>query len=343
MGYIKASNTYDKNEDGSYTVHTDKVGKIAGTFLGPIMGLSPWNTPFSTACKILRIWDEDIGDNPKVKAGKILEPVMLNYLDKSGRLPNTQAEVLFPGYEEGSHIDWKSHFDDEIFSGHVDAIAGHVTDAKAGIGIIENKTTSDASGWDWINNIPPAHYWLQASLYAYILGYDTIYFTVGILTPADVDNPYKFIPTEDNVKIMKVGLYPNFEQVLDSARQWYKAYIAQKRTPAPNMAQRDIDGRICAILDAQKCTADIIMPKIKAYSELCTMIGDLEKERDAVKEEIIAYLEGHNIQGVGSGDLAYKLGTYERKAVDTDKMKADGIYDAYIKKTIYKQFKKGKV
>ena len=185
MQYVKAINQYEKNEDGSYTVK-GAVGKIAGTFLGPIMGKSPWNTPFSVATKILRIYDEDLDDVPKIKAGKVLEPVMLSYLDKSGRLPNTQAEVLFPHYEEGSHIDWKSHFDDEIFSGHVDAIAGHVTDAKAGIGIVENKTTSDDSGWDWVNNIPPAYYWLQASLYAYFLGYDTIYFTVGILTPEDV-------------------------------------------------------------------------------------------------------------------------------------------------------------
>ena len=341
MGYIRAINQYEKNEDGSYTVDAKDVGKITGTFLGPIMGMSPWNTPFSTACKILRIFDEDIEDNPKVKAGKILEPVMLNYLDRTGRLPNTQAEVLFPGYEKGSHIDWKSHFDDEIFSGHIDAIAGHVTDARMGMGIVENKTTSDASGWDFVNNIPPSYYWLQASLYAYFFGYNRIFFTVGILTPEDVDNPYKFVPNEDNVKIMEVGLYPDFENVLTKAREWYNEYIIQKRTPKPDFSNK-VDGRICALLDAQKCTADVILPKVKAYSQLCTMVSDLEKERDAVKEEIIAYLEGHNLEGIGNGELSYKFSQYERTSVDTDAMKKDGIYDSYIKKTYVRAFRKGK-
>lgn len=341
MAFVRALNQYEKNDDKSYSVKGDKIGKIAGTFLGPIMGQSPWNTPFSVACKILRIYDEDV-DNPSTRAGKILEPVMLNYLDKSGRLPNTQAEVLFPHYEEGNHADWKSHFDDDMFSGHVDAIAGHVTDARAGIGIVENKTTMDESKWDWVNNIPPSYYWLQASLYAHFMGYDTIYFTVGILTVEERDNPYKFVPNEENVRVMKVGLYPNFDEILEKARAWYTEYILNKRTPAPDFTN-PIDGRICAILDAQKCTADVMIPKFNAYVQLCDKISDLEKERDYVKDEIIAYLTANQLEGIGNGDISYKLGSYERKTVDTEKMKADGIYDSYIKKTIYTQFKRGKI
>ena len=340
MTYVKAVNQYEKNPDGSYSVQGLK-GKIAGTFLGPIMGLSPWNTPFSTACKILRIYDEDIGDKPAVRAGSILEPIMLNYLDKSGRLPNTQAEALFPGFETGSHIDWKSHFDDEVFSGHVDGIAGHVTDARAGQGIVENKTTTDMSKWDFINNIPPAHYWLQASLYAYFLGYDTIYFTVGELTPEVLDNPYSFVPSEDNVKVMKVGLYPDFEEVLKIATEWYHNYIEQGRTPVPDY-KNPIDARICAILDAQKCTVDAIMPKFNDFLRLNYEISEREKERDALKEELMAYLEGHGLEGIGNGESAYKITQYARKTVDTDLMKKDGIYDSYIKTSITKSFRKGK-
>lgn len=341
MSYIRATNQYAKNEDGSYTVEASTVGKITGTFLGPIMGKSPWQTPFSIACRMLGIYDEDIGDQPKVKAGKILEPVILNYLDKSGRLPNTQAEVLFPGYEEGNHLDWKPHFSDDIFSGHIDAVAGHVKDPRAGIGIVENKTTSDASGWDFVNGIPPAHYWLQASLYAHFMGYDTIYFTVGLLTAEDVNNPYAFVPSEDNVKVLKVGLYPDFDKVLDYCRDWYSKYILNKRTPAPTLSNR-VDGRICAILDAQKCTSDVILPKFDEYLRTVSEISKLEKIRDDLKEEIIAYLEGHNLQGIGNGNTSYKLSTYERVGVDTDRMKADGIYDMYSKTTVYKSFKKGR-
>ena len=292
MTSVKAQNTYKKNDDGSYTITSGIKGKIAGTFLGPIMGKSPWNTPFSTACKILRIWDEDQDDKPSIKAGKILEPIILNYLDKSGRLPNTQAEVLFPGYEKGWHGDWQSHFPDDVFSGHIDAIAGRVTDATKGIGIVENKTTSNPNAWDWVNNIPPETYWLQASLYAYFFGYDTIYFTVGILTPEDVDNPYKFVPSEDNVKIMKVGLYPDFENVLFEATKWYDEYIENGTTPIPDM-NNPIDAQIVAVLDAQQSTSNEILPIFNEYLDLVAEIGEKEKKRDNLREQIVLYLESH--------------------------------------------------
>ena len=341
MTSVKAQNTYKKNDDGSYTITSGIKGKIAGTFLGPIMGKSPWNTPFSTACKILRIWDEDQDDKPSIKAGKILEPVILNYLDKSGRLPNTQAEVLFPGYEKGWHGDWQSHFPDDVFSGHIDAIAGRVTDATKGIGIVENKTTSNPNAWDWVNNIPPETYWLQASLYAYFFGYDTIYFTVGILTPEDVDNPYKFVPSEDNVKIMKVGLYPDFENVLFEATKWYDEYIENGTTPIPDM-NNPIDAQIVAVLDAQQSTSNEILPIFNEYLDLVAEIGEKEKKRDNLREQIVLYLESHGLEGIGNGITSYKVGEYSRKMVDTDRMKADGIYDAYLKNTVTKSFRKGK-
>ena len=340
MPYVRASNTYEKNDDGSYTV-TGARGKIAGTFLAGIMGLSQWDTEFSIATMMLRIYDEDISDSPAIKAGKYLEPVILNYLDKSGRLPNTQAEVLFPNYELGSHIDWKSHFDDDTFSGHIDAIAGRVIDAKDGIGIIENKTTSRPDLWDWVNNIPPKNYWLQASLYAHFFGYDTIYFTVGILTPEEQDNPYSFVPNENNVRVMKVGLYPDFDEILKIATEWYHNYIEQGKTPVPDMSN-PIDAKIVSILDAQKATANQILPIFNEYLDLTAEITELEKKRDDLKDQVVMYLEANKYEGISNGITSYKIGEYSRKTVDTDKMKEDGIYESYLKTTVSKSFRKGK-
>lgn len=337
---LKAINQYEKQSDGTYNVSGNYVGKIAGTFIAGIIGKSVWETPFSIATKILRIYDEDV-DNSAVRAGSTLEPIMLNYLDKSGRLPNTQAEALFPGYEKGWHGDWKSHFDDDVFSGHVDAIAGHVTDARKGLGIIENKTTTRPEYWDFVNNIPPTHYWLQASLYAYFFGYDTIYFTVGILTSEEQENPYKFIPSEENVKVMKVGLYPNFEDIIRQAREWYENYILRGYTPIPDMSN-PIDAHIVGILDAQKSTYSEIIPKFNEFIALNNEINEKTKRLEELKEQITLYLEANDIDGIGNGDISYKYGEYSRKTVDTDALKKDGIYDAYVKDTKYKSFRKGR-
>lgn len=341
MAVITAINDYQKQSDGSYNVTGDKFGKIAGTFLGGIIGKSPWETPFSIATKILRIYDEDI-DNVATRAGTVLEPVILNYLNRSGRLVNTQAEEIFPGYEKGSHLDWKSHFEDDMFSGHVDGIAGQCVKASDGFGIVECKTTTRPEYWDFVNNVPPTHYWLQASLYAYFLGYKDIYFTVGILSQDEQDNPYKFVPDESNVKIMKVGLYPDFENIIRQARDWYENYIMRGYTPIPDMSN-PIDAKIVGILDAQKSTMIEILPIFKEFVSLTNEINEKTKIADGLKEKITTFLDANRIDGIGNGDVWYKYSEYSRKSVDTDALKKDGIYDAYIKNTTYKMFKKGRI
>lgn len=340
---MRAINQYIKQDNGTYKVTSENpiLGKITGTMLGGIMGLSPWETPFTISVKLLRIFEEDKGDVPALNAGKYLEPVILNYLDKTGRLENTQAEVLFPHYEEGSHLDWKSHFDDELFSGHIDAIAGHVDDAYKGIGIVENKTTTHPEAWDFINNIPPKTYWLQASLYAYFFGYEDIYFTVGILTSEEQDNPALFVPNEDNVKIMKVGLYPDFQSILDRAKEWYIAYIQNGVTPAPDM-ENPRDRSISIMLDAQIATADEILPMFHEYVRMNNECNELAKKVEELKKALTAYMDIHGMDGIGNSDLYYKYSTSTRKSVDTDKMKSEGIYDSYVKEISYKVFKKAK-
>lgn len=340
---LKAVNEYQKTENGAYKVVGDKpiIGKMTGTMLGGIMGVSQWETPFTIASKLLRIYEEDNGDLPALRTGKYLEPIILNYLDKSDILPNTQAEVLFPHYEEGSHMDWKSHFDDEYFSGHIDAIAGRVTDADLGFGIVENKTTTHPEAWDWVNNIPPKYYWLQASLYAYFMGYRDIYFTVGILTPEEQDCPSKFIPSEENVRIMKVGLYPDFENVLDRCREWYIAYISQGLTPVPDMSNPH-DVQVSQVLDAQKATAEEILPIFQEYVRLNNEYNEMGKKVDELKKQVTVYLDSHDLEGIGNSDLYYKYSTSTRKSVDTERMKSEGIYDKYLKESSYKVFKKAK-
>ena len=340
---IKAINDYVK-EGNAYKVCGDKpiIGKMTGTMLGGITGMSPYSTPFSVATELLRIYeDEEVGNFPSVIAGKYLEPVILNYLDKSGRLENTQAEVLFPRYEQGSHMDWKSHFDDEYFSGHIDAIAGHVKDAHDGFGIVENKTTTNESAWDWVNSIPPTYYWLQASLYAYFFGYDTIYFTVGILTLEERDDPTTFVPNEDNVRIMKVGLYPDFPAILDRCREWYDTYIKNGRTPDADM-NNGIDRTISILLDSVKLTEDEILPIFHRYVELNDQYNKLGKEVEELRTQLTTYFDNHNIEGIGNADCYYEYSTATRKGVDTKRMKADGIYQGYLKETTYKVFKKAK-
>lgn len=348
---------YEKTEDGFHTLEpTDKV-RISGTQLGGITGKSPWATPYSVAVDLLGMYDkDDVGNLPAVKAGKYLEPVILNYLNRSNILPNTHADVLFPHYEEGNHNDWKPHFTDDVFTGHVDGIAGIVDNAYDGFGIVECKTTTNPDAWDWDNNIPPEYYWLQASLYAHFFGYDDIYFVVGILTPEEQEHPENFQPNADpnfvpidpnvpsrvNVRIMKCPIYPDFDKILDEARDYYNTYIKPGVLPVPDMDNK-IDAELVAILDAQITTESDVIPRFTDWLKLNEQIAELQKKADVEKKFLTTYLETHNLKNVSNGTTQYYLSDYTRTNVDTDKLKADGLYEKYITKTTYKVFKKGKL
>ena len=347
---------YEKTEDGFHTLESTDKARISGTQLAGIVGLSPWATPYSVAVDILGMCDEDdVGNLPAVKAGKYLEPVIMNYLDKTNILPNTHADVLFPHYEEGNHNDWKPHFTDDVFTGHVDGIAGHVENAYDGFGIVECKTTTNESAWDWENNIPPTYYWIQASLYAHFFGYDDIYFVVGILTEEEQEHPELFqpnaipnyvpidpnVPSRLNVRVMKCPIYPDFDSVLDKAREFYDTYIRPGVLPAPNPDSK-IDANLTAILDAQICTDEDAIPKFTEWLNLNEQIAQMQTQAEVYKKFLTTYLETHHRKGISNGKISYILSDYSRNNVDTDKMKQDGIYEQYITKTTYKVFKKGK-
>ena len=53
--------------------------KVTGTFLGGLLGMSPYETPFSITSKLIGAWDDDISNEPPVKTGKLLEDRIIDY------------------------------------------------------------------------------------------------------------------------------------------------------------------------------------------------------------------------------------------------------------------------
>ena len=279
---------------------------------------------------MLRIYDEDISDEPKVRAGSILEGVILAYCNSHG-LPNTPAEVVFKK-REGSHEDWEQDFEDSVFGGHLDALTpeGH---------IVECKTTSSPE--IWMRGEIPEHYWLQASLYAKFMNTDTIHFTVAFLSPDDVANPYKFVPTSDNVHIYTVGLHPEIDSIMEQAKEWYGKYIANGVTPVPDL-DSPVDSKIVRTLEIQQMDAVQIgglMERYEALSEKVAELNEAKKELDDLKDLIAQYMKEHNLN-IRTAKATYKYVESSRMIPDTDAMKKDGIYDNYVKTSISRSIKK---
>lgn len=326
----KITHQFSINDDNSISVDCPKIGKITGTTLSAVLGNNPWQTPFSVACRLLGIYEDDISDNAHIKAGIILEPIIMGYLDNSGRLPNTQAEEIF-GKREGSHEQWAQDFDDEVYGGHID---GMTPDGA----IVECKTTTNPSVW--LKGNIPEHYWIQASLYAKFFNAEKIHFTVGILTQENLNNPYTFTPNEDNVKVYTVGLHPDIDDIMQRGVDWYNNYLKDHRTPIPNL-DSDLDRSILNQLQAQKFTEEEVRSVLDSYEDILSKIDvltkelkRLEQESETYKGQLITYMRVNDTK-VKSNKYRYQISTTIRKTADADALKRDGIFDRYSKDSTY--------
>ena len=331
----KITHPFVINDDNSISVDCPKIGKITGTTLSAVLGNNPWQTPFSVACRLLGIYEDDPSDNAHIKAGVTLEPIIMGYLDNSGRLPNIQAEEIF-GKREGNHEEWAQDFEHEVYGGHIDGITPDGA-------IVECKTTTNPSAW--LKGEIPNHYWIQASLYAKFLKTDTIHFTVGILTQENLNNPYTFVPNEDNVKVYTVGLHPDIDDIMQRGIDWYKTYLKAHRTPIPDLTN-DTDRRILEQLQAQLFTEDEVKSALASYESFITRIDALTKEikelessAESYKEQLMTYMATHDTK-IKSNSYRYQLTKTARKSVDSDALKKDGLYDKYLKDSSYTSMRK---
>lgn len=306
--------------DGTRYRTASKPEKVTGTAVSGILGLSPWETPFSIACRLLGLYREDIDDKPAVKAGKILEGSIIEHLRTRG-YDTLAAEDVFSA-RSGDHGTWEHDFDDPIFGGHVDGIT-------ADGAIVEIKTTSNPESW--IEGVPE-HYWLQASLYAHFLGADRIIFAVGVLGREDTSNPYGWAPTEENTFIYEVEKHPDLDKYLTYIREWYSDYILEGCTPDPDLGS-ERDTEIIEVLDAQLDDPQSLLGELESVQDRIKEMKELTDRESRLKELLVLHMDHNRITAVDGDRMTYTLSSSTRTAVDTDALKRDGLYDKYSKRT----------
>lgn len=210
---------YTVQDDG--TIHTDASirQRITGTAMGGLLGCSPYETPFSMTTKLMGLWDKDIGNNPAVMTGKLLEPRIIDYVCKT--YPQVgmfyKAEDIF-AKREGRHEDWESDFEDDVFGGHVDGIV-----SKDGQDyILEVKTANSVQAMNWREH-PPEHYLWQVYLYnAFLTKKDKAYMVLGIVDNQAYSNPNTWIPSTQNTYLFEIDIdQQKVSETIDRIRQMY--------------------------------------------------------------------------------------------------------------------------
>lgn len=312
--------------------------KLTGTRFAAILGLNPWSTPFEAWCAITRTYEEPFEDTIYTIAGKTIEPKQAEYMRESYGMDNlvTPTDVFGKDYFKATRGDFFP--EQPICGGMWDYLlkddAGNVE------AVLEMKTTKRAE--DWQDDVPE-YYALQAALYAYLLGTDDVIMVASILESEDYDHPEKFTPSSKNTITIPFSLrerYPNFDQYIDTALQWWEKYVLTGVSPDYDDKK---DAEILKALKTHNLAPDTDLKQLIREGEglkheidvAMSALADKEKRlkeikdlvRDAAKE---MFRDGDKSVEL-KGDLyTWTVGRSESEKVDKEALKAAGLYDIYV-------------
>lgn len=320
--------------------------KLTGTRLAAIFGLNKWTTPFAVWCEITKTYQEPFEDTIYTKAGKAIEPKQIAFMKKAYYMTDTKTPTDIYGADYFNKTYGDFFKDDPIFGGMWDAIRvnknGDVTS------VLEFKTTKRAE--DWQGEIPE-YYALQAALYAYLLGVDSVVMVCSFLEEKDYDNPEKFVPSAKNTITVPFKLsirYPNFEKdYIIPAREWWKEFVETGISPCYD---EKADADILKVLRTNNLNPDTNIDKVIAEAEalkakIDTAEADLKKDTDRLKN-LTEQIKKHAMEQFREGDTkvtingssyVWQLSKTESTEIDKAALEADGLLEKYSKaKTGYR-------
>jgi predicted phage-related endonuclease len=192
------------------------------------MGLNVWCSPFEVWCAVTRTYEKPFEDTIYTVAGKVIESKVADYL-KSRYFMDIKSPSDVYGEDYFSKT-WGDFFPDvEALGGSWDFIGDDF--------VVEVKTTKRVEDWKGIDGKvePPIYYKLQASLYAYLLGFDDVVMTCSFLEDKDYQNPEAFTPTVDNTVVIEFKLseaFPTFkESYIEPALKFWRENVLTGISP----------------------------------------------------------------------------------------------------------------
>lgn len=317
--------------------------KITGTRLGAVLGASPWSTPFEAWCAITRTYEEPFVDTIYTAAGKAIEPKQIQYMADAYFM-----SVLTPTEAFGEDYFTKTRGDffpqHKIFGGMWDALAldefGNVES------VLEFKTTKRAE--DWQNDVPE-YYALQAALYAWLVGVDSVIMVASFLEEKDYKNPEAFEPSTENTITYSFNVserYPDFAGMIKQAEEWWEAYV--EGGISPNFDEKK-DAEILEELRKNTLSPDTDIAELMSEAETLKTELDavaketaakekrLKKVNDLLKEYAMGqFREGDTKVELNGQNYSWTLSKTEKPKVtiNEEALVADGLYDKYAVKTI---------
>lgn len=319
-----------------------KPKKITGTRFAAIMGKNTWNTPFKTWCEITRTYEEPFEDTVYTIAGKTIEPKQAEYMRRAYFMTGlkTPTDIFGENYFKRTFGDFFK--DEPIFGGMWDYLL--YDESGKPTTVLEMKTTKRSE--DWENDIPE-YYALQAALYAYLLGVDSVMMVASFLEDKDYKAPEAFVPSSKNTIVIPFKVserYPDFDKLIKKAEKWWKSCVEGGVSPTFD-EKKDADILKVLRTNTLNPETDIesVMKEAEALQEeierVSTTVADKEKRlktlKDIIKEQAMkSFRDGDKSVALKSKRYVWAVSRTERKDIDKDALKADGLLDKYSTKSV---------
>lgn len=319
-----------------------KPKKITGTRFAAIMGKNTWNTLFKTWCEITRTYEEPFEDTIYTIAGKTIEPKQAEYMRRAYFMTGlkTPTDIFGENYFKRTFGDFFK--DEPIFGGMWDYLL--YDESGKPTTVLEMKTTKRSE--DWENDIPE-YYALQAALYAYLLGVDSVMMVASFLEDKDYKAPETFVPSSENTIVIPFKVserYPDFDKLIKKAEKWWKDCVGGGVSPTFD-EKRDAD--ILKVLRTNTLNPETdlesVMEEAEALQEeierVSATVADKEKRlktlKDIIKEQAMkSFRDGDKSVALKSKRYVWAVSRTERKDIDKDALKADGLLDKYNTKSV---------
>jgi len=325
----------------------DKVPKnvlrLTATRLGAVLSMNPYSSDFRAWCEITRTWKEPFVDNKYTIAGKVIEPIIIDWCKgKFGQ------GVVSPDDFYGNDIEaFRYNFykdKSKVFGGMWDAKITNKMDKV--FAVIEIKTSGRPQ--DWVDHVPYEKL-VQALMYGHLEHASTTYVAVAFMTDRDYAHPENFVVKEnENFKLIpfdtETTLVPfdgemcTISELMEYAEQWWNAYVITGLSPK---FDETVDKEILDELRLQKPdeTDDSLVKimlnveelefqieKIKTDNNLAELEKQVKNGKDAIKREMTKLLDtdSNKIQ-IGK----WALSQTEKTGIDKKALKKDGLLDKY--------------
>ena len=332
-----------------------KPKKITGTHFPTVLGFDPWKTPFEAWCRCTRTYEIPFEGNKYTNAGEIIEPKVFDFLRTSmgfGKKLITPEDVYGKDHFKKT---WGDFFPDkDIFGGMWDCL---VVDGEGKPEYVVEIKTVQVDGRSgsledrWKDGEAPHYQALQASLYAYLLGIDKVLMVAVALEDkkGDYEHPEQVVPSYANGNVyideFKVSeRYPNFDLYIEQAKAWWKTYVLNGISPEFDEKK---DAEILKALRTNSLNPETDMAALVSEAEqlkteideVSLSVAEKEKRLKAINEQIKKYAleqfrDGDKKVSIKGQRYEWVLSKTATTELDKDSLKADGLYEKYIKEKI---------